>query len=65
MAKLILDLEMLMTWWVTRENEKKHLVYCDIVVTDISADDNEDISIGIGQKVTEVGKKMKKYIKDV
>jgi hypothetical protein len=62
LVKLILDLEMLLTWFCKREKEKKHLVYCDIIETDITADENEDITIGIGQKVSEIGKKMKKQM---
>jgi hypothetical protein len=65
MVKLILDLEMIKSWFMCNtENEKSHLIYCDILDTTFTAEVEEDMTIGIGQKVNEVGKRIKKQIQD-
>jgi hypothetical protein len=60
-VKLILELESLM-FWNRKNNDKVHLVYAQEVAEE---DKENDITVGIGQKVKSVGNKINAKIESV
>jgi hypothetical protein len=61
LVKLILELETLM-FWNRKNTQKLHLVYAKEVAEE---DHDNDITVGIGQKVKSVGNRIKAKIESV